>query len=153
MSRHRGAKPDRRYGLLDPIHMFPHFHGVQTISSSHTMYGRLACYLGRKVKGPARSLPNQSRAVRNPCTRRSSRRSSSVAQSLHVGSASITDQTHGIALFLRRRVSPRAHCACVFQLRTFGFHRCKPDFLSSAIAREGAYLLVKPVIPGVAFIR
>ena len=112
-----------------------------------------ACYLGRKVKGPARSLPNQSRAVRNPCTRRSSRRSSSVAQSLHVGSASITDQTHGIALFLRRRVSPRAHCACVFQLRTFGFHRCKPDFLSSAIAREGAYLLVKPVIPGVAFIR
>ncbi len=33
MSRHRGAKPDRRYGLLDPIHIVPHFHGVQTISS------------------------------------------------------------------------------------------------------------------------
>ena len=23
MSRHRGAKPDRRYGLLDPIHIIP----------------------------------------------------------------------------------------------------------------------------------
>ncbi len=69
MSRHRGAKPDRRYGLLDPIHMFPHFHGVQTISSSHTKYGRLACYLGRKFVLPARQNTNQSRAGRNPCTK------------------------------------------------------------------------------------
>ena len=28
MSRHRGAKPDRRYGLLDPIHMIPNFRLV-----------------------------------------------------------------------------------------------------------------------------
>jgi hypothetical protein len=34
-----------------------------------------------------------------------------------------------------------------------GFHRYKPGLLSYEIALIGAYCLVKPVIPGVAFIR
>jgi hypothetical protein len=85
--------------------------------------------------------------------RRSSQRSSSVAQSLQIERTTVVRTIHGIALFHEKRVFFRAHSACVFQQWNLGFHRYKPGFLSYAIARIGAYFLVKPVIPGVAFIR
>jgi hypothetical protein len=142
MSRHRGAKPDRRYGLLDPIHMFPHFHGVQTISSSHTKYGRLACYLGHIFILPARQNTNQSRAGRNPCTQEI------VATSFQTWHSRYRRKTCRYS----DRISHPRYCplpskTCVFarpqrvcfQQWNVGFHRSKPSFLSCAITRTGAY--------------
>ncbi len=69
MSRHRGAKPDRRYGLLDPIHIIPNFHWVQTISSSRPILtGARRLTLIANLNHRLGDSEDQSRAERNPCT-------------------------------------------------------------------------------------
>jgi hypothetical protein len=119
MSRHRGAKPDRRYGLLDPIHMIPNFRWVQTISSPCQRQGPdVLPWSSIEFSGSENSGPKSCRAkplyVGN---RRNAFRRGTVVTDRAGAQPTVLPSLSGD---VRRRAPIRA---CVFQQRGVGFHR------------------------------